>query len=85
LIAAWSRPFRSDGDILLQETGVGRALTALLEVYRVVTAPSMSTALARETIIRSYELGCALDQIVVPFLDRALAAGEYEWNTNVNA
>jgi hypothetical protein len=80
VIAGWVNPLNTTG--ILQKTPFGRALTGLAEVYRVVTAPSMSTSVARAAVLKSFELGGGLDQIILPYLDRALAAGEYEWNLN---
>jgi hypothetical protein len=81
LIVGWSRPQTQDATVtFLQGSRFGRALTSLAEVYQVITASSMSTSLARQTVLKSYELGGGLDQIIVAYLDRALAAHEYEWS-----
>jgi hypothetical protein len=40
----------------------------------------MSTTLARDTTLRSYEKGGGFDQIIVAFLERAVAAHEFEWH-----
>jgi hypothetical protein len=80
VIVGWVNPLNTVS--VLQKTPFGRALSGVAEVHRVITAPSMSTSVAREAVLKSFELGGGLDQIIVPYLDRALTAGEFEWNLN---
>ena len=63
---------------LLDEIDAGEVLN---ELHRTVTETVMSTTLARRAAVKAYDLGAPVDQIVTAYLDRALAAHEYDWDT----
>lgn len=79
-ILLWSRPTPVAGLVSAVKGSVMlTALDAIQDVARCVTAPTMSTTLAREFLSRSYEQRAGIDQIVMAYLDRAIASHEYTW------
>ena len=52
---------------------------------KIVSAPVLSTTLARDAARHCYSDGGLFDQIVMPYLDRADVAGEIVWTNNYRA
>lgn len=80
LVVKWAQPDRKiTAAAFLQNHPVLRAINELEKLTKIVAAPVMSLSLAQEAGLRCYSNGGSFDQIVMPYLDRAIAAGEFVW------
>jgi len=79
-LVGWAKPqSRGIAEQLRASGDIGRGLVALSELHRVITSPVMSTTLAQRMAMGCYEKGGIIDQIVIPYLDRAVAQKEFLW------
>ena len=67
---------------LVRNHPAARAITQLETLTKIVSAPVLSITLARDAARRCYSDGGLFDQIVMPYLDRADAAGELVWSAH---
>jgi len=79
LIVRWSRPSPMRAGVEVLSTPFGKALTALLETYKMVTADTASTSAARQGLLSAMHDGAVIDQIALAYLDRAIEAKEFIW------
>jgi hypothetical protein len=82
-VIMWSRPNTAVSTAqLIRKHPAARAITQLETLTKIVSAPVLSITLARDAARRCYSEGGLFDQIVMPYLDRADAAGELVWTTD---
>lgn len=82
LVVTWSQPdAKVTAALLVEKHPVFRAINELERLAKIVTEPDMSTSIARAAALRCHSNGGGFDQVIMPYLDRAIAAGEFLWTT----
>ncbi|HKS72164.1 MAG TPA: hypothetical protein VJQ82_03135 [Terriglobales bacterium] len=83
LIVKWAHPNEKiAATVRLQNNSVFRALNELQTFGTIVGAPAVSLSLARDAALRCYSNRVIFHQIVMAYLDRAIASGEFVWTTH---